>query len=1760
MKGLMWRFTLAFSFLCVLVQPGVSVASPEREPLGPASRRTGLVISEIYYVWPCCYRSEDDDCWDAFEFLEIYNSNPFFEDLSGMRLAGNISYQFPEGTTIGGGAFLVLRHWDYSGSVNGCEGVRLLAKNGAVLAEVSYTRGPPWPLANHTGHSIVLKRPSLGQNNPQAWGLSDQPGGSPGMAEPSVTRPNDGLRINELSMTRELTNRFFVEIYNHSNEEIDLSGYIINSPHSYHTVFPQGTLIAARGFAVIQAGPHQGAIYLRTSDHIIDSVWYEAPASGFFGRYPDGTGQFTGLSCASWGGSNCGPQRSQVVINEIMYAPITGDVHDEYLELYNRTSASVDVSEWRIDAGIQFVIPAETIVAPSNYLVVAKDPGRMLSHYPHLSAANVVGGFEGELDDDGERILLANAEREVLDEVTYAGGGQWGNWSRGGGSSLELKDAHSDGRFAHNWADSDESGKGVWSTIEGIASIGEFIGSPVNDQLHIFLLGAGECLVDDVEVRANYGNGPNLLTTNPGFEMGMTGWTAQGSHDHSVISTRSFSGSQSLHLRAATVGDNGPNRVRSSLSPPIAPTDKVLLRTRVKWIRGWPEIALRVRGGGFDVSGRMEILPNGTPGMRNSRAVDNAGPAIAEVSHEPVLPAANEPVRISAMVSDRDGPVLLTLKFRPEPSVTYLTLPMLDNGAGGDDVASDGIYTATVPGQPEGTRMGFYLEAVDALGAVNTFPQDVFPTAPHDRVFPTDAHNRECIVRWGETVLPGAFGTYRLWLNATNTARWTQRRPVMNDTPLDATFVYNDSRVIYNARPAYHSSVWHRGQRTTGPDGTQRIDYSVQFPVDDPFLGVTEALWIHPGNISGNTSSDLSAQAEAAANLIFGALGLQNNYQRYVHVFVNGNRRSMAGTQPFIMQDAQRPNADTLRQWAPEERNSELIWLEDWFEYADNGDDFGQNNDADLQRRETTLYTESGLASGSAFHMGAYRFMFRPTDLRPGGSANDYSTLFALLNRVSPMANAMGAIRLEPIESVIDYEQWMRVIAVQHALGNWDTYAYDRGRNAYLYRGSNQRVQLWPWKNNFTLGIGGHSATMTLFGTTDPRITEMWREPTILRGYWRGFYDIINGPMQNSYLDPILDAKAAALLDNGVNLSAGYLASIKNFIRDRRTYLASWFRGATNPAISVAAINTNGNVITLRGTAPFQVHQILINGRPYPTTWNFVSNVMMLPPTNWTATVALQPGTNHIIITGTDSEGNHVVPPITFSTEYTGPVADAKDNVLISEIMYRPLHPNTEYVEVHNRAANFGFDLSDWRLAGVDFQFPPGTILGPRQFLLLATDPFAFALGFPGEGVPRAYSSALNPLPDALWLLAADGQTLIDRVRYESGPPWPVGASGGGSALQVIDVEEDNSRVSNWTDGLGWRYVTFTGTIFGSTGTLRGTNFSLHLDGPGAVYVDDVVLVRGTMSEVGENVLLNGGFETPLEGTWAALGNHSGSFRSEEVRHSGAASLKVIATGRGYLNHLVRQIIPANTSNGIFTVSFWFLPSTNGSLLVVRTSPGSAFVSETAIAPEGATPGRGNSFPKDLPPYDPIWLNELYFGVEPAVEVYNAGADPVNLEGYHLTQNYLNPALAAAGFPPGSAIGPGEFKVFFGNISPSATALALTRDIGSSTQIVDYFNYADLLYGALPDGQPFARGPLRYPTLRQSNLSPRIASIVHVGNNIYLHFLVIPGYRYNLEYKDRLSEPAWQILYANLVADETDWTYADDPPGNQRFYRLTLIP
>ena len=104
---------------------------------------------------------------------------------------------------------------------------------------------------------------------------------------------------------------------------------------------------------------------------------------------------------------------AQVVINEIMYHPASENVLEEYIELHNRGTTNVNVSGWRFSNGVDFTFPANMIMPPNSYLVVAAHRPTFVSKYSGV--ANVIGNWVGVLSNSRNDIDLDDASGNRID-------------------------------------------------------------------------------------------------------------------------------------------------------------------------------------------------------------------------------------------------------------------------------------------------------------------------------------------------------------------------------------------------------------------------------------------------------------------------------------------------------------------------------------------------------------------------------------------------------------------------------------------------------------------------------------------------------------------------------------------------------------------------------------------------------------------------------------------------------------------------------------------------------------------------------------------------------------------------------------------------------------------------------------------------------------------------------------------------------------------------------------------------------------------------------------------------------------------------------------------------------------------------------------------------------------------------------------------------------------------------------------------------
>lgn len=903
--------------------------------------------------------------------------------------------------------------------------------------------------------------------------------------------------------------------------------------------------------------------------------------------------------------------------------------------MFNAGTATVDLSGWGFTAGVDFTFPEGVRVAAGGYLVVAHDLAQFKERHPNLSPLLLYGDYTGKLSGKSDHLVLgrpvvvttsagkSTTKLATVCEASYTASGRWSKWSEQGGSSLERVDSRTDGHLASNWQDSDESGRVGWTTVEftgvmdnGATGGGGFPGGggpggggpgggfpggggPGGggtlgpDSLHIILLGEGECLIDNVEV---IGPGATNRIANGNFETGTSGWTFSGNHIRSSLETGDgYESSQSLHLRASGNGDTGANKIYAKLTTALTNGNTATLRARVKWIAGWPEILLRLRGNSLEAFGRLQVpAVSGTPGARNSRASVNAPPAFGEVRHFPVTPAADEPVTVTARVDDPDGIKEVRLLYRTDPAAAQTAVSMNDDGQDGDAVPGDGIFSGIVPAPGSAKLVAFAIEASDRAAA------------PLTSVFPPGAPVQECLVRFGDGIPSGAFGTYRLWVTQANADLW-KNRPMLSNEPVESTFVYGNFRAIYNAGGRFAGSPYHQ-QFTTGP--ASQAHFTVDLPRDDRFLGQAGLNKLHaPGN---GAFDDTTLQREQVAYWLARQSGLPWLSRRYVHFYVNGARKQN------LMEDTQVGNDDLVKEFWPNDTQGDLFKMQPWFEFAD-----AVTQSLSMQS-STFVSIARFTTSSNQLKLARYRWnwLVRGADL----TANHYSNVLDFVNLATDSTNPSYEANLE---AVVDVDEWMRFFALNHALGNWDSVGYRNAQNTYSYKPTHGRWQLIPWDANIVLGGGGSDSpsNLPLFTTGDPTLSRWFSQGGFKRRFLSAFYRLVNGPMQTPLISPVLDAKYAAFQEHGI--TAASPEPIKTWVNSARNFILGQIN--SNSAAFAVTNAESGGALALSGTGPLDMVAVQVNGTSIPVTWISVKT--------WTATLAVPQGLNTLTVAALNGAG-----------------------------------------------------------------------------------------------------------------------------------------------------------------------------------------------------------------------------------------------------------------------------------------------------------------------------------------------------------------------------------------------------------------------------------------------------------------------------------------------------------------------------------------
>ena len=146
-----------------------------------------------------------------------------------------------------------------------------------------------------------------------------------------------------------------------------------------------------------------------------------------------------------------------IVINEINYRSSPDFNADDWIELYNPNSSSIDLSNWQIkdnDDTHVFIIPEGTLIEGDGYLVFVKDESDFISVFPNINYIGELGFGLGGSDS----VRLYNSTGTLQDEVAYESAAPWPVCADATGNTLELIASNLDNSLPENWGCINENG------------------------------------------------------------------------------------------------------------------------------------------------------------------------------------------------------------------------------------------------------------------------------------------------------------------------------------------------------------------------------------------------------------------------------------------------------------------------------------------------------------------------------------------------------------------------------------------------------------------------------------------------------------------------------------------------------------------------------------------------------------------------------------------------------------------------------------------------------------------------------------------------------------------------------------------------------------------------------------------------------------------------------------------------------------------------------------------------------------------------------------------------------------------------------------------------------------------------------------------------------------------------------------------------------------------------------------------------------
>ncbi len=462
-----------------------------------------LAVSEIMYH-PAAPPAASQYLTEDFEYIEILNTGDDSVDMQAITVVDGVQFDFADSLipVMAPGQYVVLvknlaafgeRYGldvtpagVFIGSLNNDGETLALAAAGMEFRSIAYNDADNWP-GRPDGRGASLERIDfvVDPSDDDAWASSSEYNGNPGVAGAGQTID---ILVNEVLTHTDLDPTDSIELYNASDAAVDIGGWYLSDTWNEYKKFriPSPMVLTPGEYVVFDeydfnasgvggapfdpadfalSGAHGDDVWLMETDgsdnlvRFADHVEFGGALNGeSFGRWLNGVGELYPMISVTLGDANSGPRLGDVLISEVMYNPGGPELDDlEFVEVFNSTGSTVDLTDWRLRKGVDYDFdPGVLLPADGRFVVLSFNPVKpenasrvaaFQTAYGIDGSVDLLGGWSGRLDNDGERVQLQQPDAPpmeepyftphvIADEVVYDSLAPWPTSPNGLGASL----------------------------------------------------------------------------------------------------------------------------------------------------------------------------------------------------------------------------------------------------------------------------------------------------------------------------------------------------------------------------------------------------------------------------------------------------------------------------------------------------------------------------------------------------------------------------------------------------------------------------------------------------------------------------------------------------------------------------------------------------------------------------------------------------------------------------------------------------------------------------------------------------------------------------------------------------------------------------------------------------------------------------------------------------------------------------------------------------------------------------------------------------------------------------------------------------------------------------------------------------------------------------------------------------------------------------------------------------------------------------